>query len=191
METPMERIIVLAGGSLMKQIKAKLLDPLNKAAGFLLKHIGGLLILNIFVIVLYTILCRYVLHRDTGGIDEFTVYAMTSSVWVGAVLNSRNYSEGQIKIDMLRTFVKSEKVMAVFDSVWQIVGIVVMGMFTNLSFKYFLYQFKRGSVLSGIEFPLWVFTGIMTICSILIFIYEVSYLVHLINTKFFMKRLEG
>ncbi|MPW25647.1 TRAP transporter small permease subunit [Alkalibaculum sp. M08DMB] len=169
----------------------RFLKPINKATGVLLNHFNGFLIFTIFAIVLYTILCRYVFNINTGGIDEFTVYCMTSSVWVGAVLVSRNYSEGQIKIDLLRTYVKNETVMAVFDSIWQIIGIIVMAMYTNLSFKYFIYQLKRGSVLSGVNFPIWVFTGIMTLCSALIAIYELSYIVHLINSRLLSKRREG
>lgn len=150
----------------------KVLQKIDSAVGFVFTHIGGCYIAATFLIVLYTVFCRYVINTNTGGIDEFTTYLVTCSVWFGAVLCSRNLDEGQISIDFLAVIIKSKKAITCINMLWQLIAVVVQGIFTKLSFDYFANQLKRGATLSGLDFPIWVFTGIMTLSSAFIVIYE-------------------
>lgn len=150
----------------------KILDAIDKVVAFIFVQFGGILTAGTFLLVLYTILCRYVLHVNTGGIDELATYFVVCSVWAGAVLTARAVNDGQVKIDFLRVFIKNEKAMLCVDVVWQIVVLVSMGIFTVLAYNYCATQVQRGNTLSGLSFPMWVFTGCMVVCSALIVIYE-------------------
>lgn len=151
----------------------KVFKGLDTAIGFLYTHVGGLWIAGTFILVLYAILCRYVLHVNTGGLDEFSTYFVTCSVWTGAVLCSRNLNDGQVRIDFLATLVKDKRAMTFVNMFWELISIAVQAIFTVLSFNYCMSQLRRGATLSGLDFPISFFTGVMTICSAFITIYEV------------------
>jgi TRAP-type C4-dicarboxylate transport system permease small subunit len=91
----------------------KILRAIDKVVGFVFLEFGGLMTIGTFLLVLYTVLCRYVLHVNTDGIDELATYFVVCSVWAGAVLTSRAVDDGQIKIDFLRVIIKSEKANSV------------------------------------------------------------------------------
>ena len=165
----------------------KVLNGLDRAIGFVFLNIGGIFTALTFLLVLFTIVCRYVLHVNTGGIDEFTTYFVVCSVWVGAVLSSRDLRSGQIKIDFLRNIIKNKKVMNVIDIIWQLISIAACAVYFKLCWSFVAYQIKRGSVLSGIRFPVWVFTGVMTICVALITIYEFRKMIVLFKELFAKK----
>lgn len=160
----------------------KLLGGLDRAVGFVAINLGGVYTLAAFLLVLFTVICRYVLHVNTGGIDEFTTYFVVCSIWVGAILSSRDLNSGQIKIDLLSTFIKSETVMTVINTVWQIISIAALTVYLKISYDYFHYQLIKGSVLSGVRFPMAVFTGTMTLCVLVIDIYEVRKLVFMVGS---------
>lgn len=160
----------------------KLLTVLDKAVGFVLLNLGGLFTAASFLLVLYTVLCRYLLHMNTGGIDEFTTYFVVCSVWVGAVLCSRNLKSGQIRIDFMKSIVKNKTFNTIVDIIWQIVAVAASGFFCYLSYTYFAYQVKKGTVLSGIKFPMSIFTGLMTVCVALITVYEFRRMIVLIQS---------
>jgi len=149
--------------------------------GFIFLHFGGLFTLAILLVVLMTIICRYVLHTSTGGLDEFSSYFVVSSVFAGAVLATRDLNEGPVKIDILDVLIKNRRVLNWIGVFWQVLSIAIMGVYTKLSFDYFTYQFQRGSTLSGIRFPMWIFTGFMTICAFFITIYELRRMVVLVK----------
>ncbi len=159
----------------------KILGAIDKVVGFIFLEFGGIVTLGTFLLVLYTVLCRYVLHTNTGGIDELATYFVVSSVWAGAVLTSRAVNDGQIKIDFLRVIVKNEKVNLCVEVLWQLISLAAMGIFVVLSYNYFTKQLARGSTLSGINFPIWVFTGIMFLCTVFIVIYEIRKTVYLVK----------
>ena len=48
----------------------KILGAIDKVVGFIFLEFGGIVTAGTFLLVLYTVLCRYVLHTNTGGIDE-------------------------------------------------------------------------------------------------------------------------
>ena len=155
----------------------KVLKALDSAVGFIFAHLGGLFTLAILLLVLFTILCRYILHTSTGGLDEFSSYFVVSSVFAGAVLATRDVNEGQVKIDILDTLIKNKRVLAYINVFWQLLAVVIMGIFTKLSTDYFLYQFRKGATLSGIRFPMWVFTGFMAFCGFFTTLYELRKLI--------------
>ena len=165
----------------------KVLNGLDRAIGFVFLNIGGIFTALTFLLVLFTIVCRYVLHVNTGGIDEFTTYFVVCSVWVGAVLSSRDLRSGQIKIDFLRNIIKNKKVMNVIDIIWQLISIAACAVYFKLCWSVVAYQIKRGSVLSGIRFPVWIFTGTMTVCVALITIYEFRKMIVLFKELFAKK----
>lgn len=150
----------------------KVLKGIDGAIGFVFLNLGGIYTAATFLLVLFTVMCRYIFHINTGGIDEFTTYFVVCSVWVGAVLCSRDLQSGQIKIDFLKSIVKNKQVTTVIDMLWQVISIAACGVYFKLCFDFCAYQFKRGAVLSGIRFPMWIFTGTMTVCVALITIYE-------------------
>lgn len=149
--------------------------------GFIFIHFGGLFTLAILFLVLMTILCRYVFHTSTGGLDEFSSYFVVSSVFAGAVLATRDLNEGPVKIDILDVLIKNRRVLDCIGVFWQVLSIAIMGVYTKLSLDYFLYQFKKGATLSGIRFPMWIFTGFMTFCAFFITVYELRRLVVLVR----------
>lgn len=159
----------------------KFLSILDKAVGFILLNLGGLFTAAAFLLVLYTVLCRYLLHINTGGIDEFTTYFVVCSVWVGAVLCSRNLKSGQIRIDFMKNLVKNKTITTIVDIIWQIIAVAASGFFCYLTYTYVAYQIKKGTVLSGIKFPMAVFSGLMLVCVALITIYEFRRMVVLIQ----------
>ena len=160
----------------------KVLNGIDRVIGFVALNLGGIYTAGAFLLVLFTVVCRYVLHINTGGIDEFTIYFVVCSVWVGAVLCSRDLKSGQIKIDLLASIIKKEKVMTVINIVWQVIAIAASAVYFKISYEYFAYQVVKGSVLSGIRFPMAVFTGTMTLCVALITIYEVRRLIFMIKS---------
>ena len=160
----------------------KLLGGLDRAIGFVSLNLGGIYTAAAFLLVLFTVICRYVLHVNTGGIDEFTTYFVVCSVWVGAVLCSRDLNSGQIKIDLLASIIKNQTVMTVINIVWQIIAIAASAVYFKIAYDYFHYQLVKGSVLSGIRFPMAVFSGTMTVCVALITIYEVRRLVFMVRS---------
>lgn len=168
----------------------KVLSGIDRAIGFVFLNLGGIFTAATFLLVLFTVVCRYVLHMNTGGIDEFTTYFVVCSVWVGAVLCSRDLSSGQIKIDFLKSFIKNKKVMCAIDMLWQVIAIAACSVYFKLCFDFVSYQVKRGTVLSGIRFPMWVFTGIMTVCVALITIYEFRKLI-VLGKELFTKEKGG
>ena len=159
----------------------KILGAIDKVVGFIFLEFGGIVTAGTFLLALYTVLCRYVLHTNTGGIDELATYLVVCSVWAGAVLTSRAVNDGQIKIDFLRVVIRNEKVNLCVEVLWQLISIAAMGVFCVLSYNYFATQLKRGSTLSGISFPMWVFTGIMFLCTVFIIIYEIRKTVFLVK----------
>ena len=159
----------------------KILGAVATVVGFIFTQFGGIVTVGTFLPVLYTVLCRYVLHTNTGGIDELATYLVVSSVWAGAVLTSRAVNDGQIKIDFLRVMIKSEKFNLWAEVLWQLISIAAMGIFSVLAYNYFAKQLARGSTLSGIDFPIWIFTGIMFLCTVFIIIYEIRKTVYLIG----------
>ena len=159
----------------------KILGAVDSVVGFIFTQFGGIVTAGTFLLVLYTVLCRYVLHTNTGGIDELATYLVVSSVWAGAVLTSRAVNDGQIKIDFLRVIIRNEKFNLCVEVLWQLIALAAMGIFTVLSYNYFAKQLSRGSTLSGIDFPIWVFTGIMWLCTVFIIIYEIRKTVCLIG----------
>jgi len=169
----------------------KVIKKLDAAVGFVFRHIGGLFILLILLNCLWTIICRYILHISTGGLDEFSSYFVVSSVFAGAMLATRDLHEGPVKIDILNALIKNKKVLGVISMVWQLISIAAIGIFSKLSFDYFLYQFNKGSTLSGIRFPMWVFTGFMAMCAFFMIIYEIRRLVAIGVDVFGAKRKEA
>jgi TRAP-type C4-dicarboxylate transport system permease small subunit len=108
---------------------------------------------------------------------------MTLTVWVGAVVASRQFENGHIKIDILDTVVRNERLMAGVSVVWQIVAIATMAYFTKLSWDYTVYMKTINMMMAGIRFPMWVFVAAMTVCSFFMFVYEIAHLCFVISDK--------
>jgi TRAP-type C4-dicarboxylate transport system permease small subunit len=165
----------------------KLLLTADKGIDVVFRHLGGVFIISTFIIVLIQVLYRYVLHMNTGGVDELSVYFVTCSVWTGAVVCTKTFSEGQIKIDLLRLIFKGGAVVQIVDVLWAFLGAAVMIFFTRLSWRYLMYSISSNSTLSGIAVPMSVFIGVMTLASALIAVYEFAHGVYIIKDKFMKK----
>ncbi len=149
----------------------------------LFTNVGGLLVAVMFVIVIAAVLARYVFHVSMGGYDEFNYYFMTLTVWVGAVVASRQFENGHIKIDILDIVVKDKRTLAGFSVFWQIVAIATMAYFTKLSWEYTVYMKTINMMMAGLRFPMWVFVAAMTVCSFFMFVYEIAHLFFVIFKK--------
>ena len=161
----------------------KFIHKADKIIGGIMDNLSGFFIAAIFVIVLFCVLCRYVLHVSTGGYDEFNTYFLTLVIWAGTVTTARKFEYGHINIDLIGPYIKSEKVKAAIRVVWQILAIITCAVFAKLSWDYMMYLVKRGTTMMGVNFPMWFFILIMFLCDVIIMIYEVIFMFCLIFGK--------
>ena len=122
----------------------KLLGGLDRAIGFVALNLGGIYTAAAFLLVLFNVICPYVLH--------------------------------------VKNILKNQTVMTVINIVWQIIAIAASAVYFKIAYDYFHYQVIKGSVLSGIRFPMAVFSGTMTACVALITIYEARRLVFMVRS---------
>ena len=153
----------------------------DKGLDIAFRQLGGVFTILTFIIVLIQVLFRYVLHMNTGGVAELSGYFVPCSVWTGAVVCTKTFSEGQIKIDLLRLIFKEGAAVQIADVLWAFLGAGVMVFFTRLSWRYLMYSITSHSTLSGIPVPMSVFIAVMTLTSALIAIYEFAHGVYIIR----------
>lgn len=160
----------------------KLFQWFDKAIGGAVTYVSAVLVFAIFAIVTILVFARYVFHTSAGGIDELPTYFLLITVWLGAVLCSRDPNEGQIKVDVLNSLLK-KKPMALdcVNVVVQIISIAAMLFFAYLSFQYVGYGIASGNTTLALRVPIWIFTLCMSICSCLLAIYEAAILVRIIR----------
>ena len=149
----------------------KLFQWFDKAIGGAVTYVSAFLVFAIFAIVTILVFARYVFHTSAGGIDELPTYFLLITVWLGAVLCSRDPNEGQIKVDVLNSLLK-KKPMALDAA---------MLFFAYLSFQYVGYGIASGNTTLALRVPIWIFTLCMSICSCLLAIYEAAILVRIIR----------
>lgn len=161
----------------------KFVKQYDKIVGGLVENIGGIMIAFIFLMVLYCVLCRYVLHTSTGGYDEFNTYFLSLVIWAGVVTTSRKFENGHINIDLVSPWIKSEKIKGFMKCLWQIVAITTSVIFARCSFNLMMYYHQRNKMMSGVRFPMWVFICVLFIFAVLLVIYECIYIIALIFGK--------
>ena len=104
----------------------KFIRKADKIIGGIMDNLSGFFIAAIFVIVLFCVLCRYVLHVSTGGYDEFNTYFLTLVIWAGTVTTARKFEYGHINIDLIGPYIKSEKVKANLGLVLESLAVCVI-----------------------------------------------------------------
>ena len=156
----------------------------DRIAGGIIENLGGILVAMVWLIVLWCVICRYLLHRSTGGLDEFNNYFLSLMIWTGAVTTSRKFENGHINIDFISPYIRSGKAKALIKCMWQLIAIATMVIFGSSTYSYMRYLMKRGSTMNGLDFPIWVFIAVMLVCVILLAIYETLFLLNLFFGKF-------
>ena len=154
----------------------------DRAVGGIVTYLSAILVFAIFAIVTLLVFARYVFHTSAGGIDELPTYFLLITVWLGAVLCSRDPKEGQIRVDVVNSLLK-KKPMALdcFNVVVQIISVACMAFFSYLSFQYVGHGIAIGTTTLALRVPIWIFTLCMSLCSCLLAIYEFVILVRIIQ----------
>lgn len=154
----------------------------DRVIGGIVTYLSAILVFAIFAIVTILVFARYVLHTSAGGIDELPTYFLLITVWLGAVLCSRDPKEGQIRVDVLNSLLKKKPLaLDCVNVVVQIVSIACMIFFSYLSFQYVGHGIEIGTTTLALRVPIWIFTLCMSLSSLLLAIYEFVILIRTIQ----------
>ena len=134
----------------MKKFFTNIDSWLNSAISILL----GVAMVTLAFIINLQVIARYVLKISLGGIEELPVILMIQSVWLAAILVSRN--DDHFKIDLLEMVVKNKKALAKFKIFLKILTFIVISVFAFLAFNYVKGTFEMGDVTAGLAIPLWI-----------------------------------
>jgi TRAP-type C4-dicarboxylate transport system permease small subunit len=100
------------------------------------------------------------------------------SIWLGAVICSRDPKEGQIKIDLIVNSIKNRpRLKSAINMICSFFSISCIGLYTWLSLKYAIFTYQTGQATFALKVPIWTLTGLTFIACLLLTIYEIVILV--------------
>ncbi|MDD5013756.1 MAG: TRAP transporter small permease [Atribacterota bacterium] len=145
---------------------------LDKYLYSILSNLISMLFVLITLLVFGEVIFRYVLKIPTGGIGELPTVLMILCVWISAGLNFRE--DTHIRISVMEMFIKNPKILNYLQLIIRFFTLLIVLIFTYLSFGYLRYNIESGVVSPGLRFPQWWSILIMFIGSILMVYYNVK-----------------
>lgn len=149
----------------MKKFFLNIDSWLNSTISILL----GIAMAALAFIINLQVIARYVLKISLGGIEELPVILMIQSVWLAAILVSRN--DDHFKIDLLDMVVKNKKSLAIFKIFIKFLTFVVISVFAYLAFSYVKGTFEMNDVTAGLAIPLWILQAVIPFSTSVMAIY--------------------
>ena len=132
----------------------------------------------IFAIVTMMVIVRYIFKTSSFGFEELPTYFLMISIWLGAVICSRNPKEGQIRIDIFVGLLRKKPLLhSIVNVVTSCFSISCIGLYTYLSWNYVVFCYETGQVTLALRFPMWALTGLTFLACFFLTIYEVAILV--------------
>ena len=143
-----------------------------------------ILVITSFVaacIVAIGVFTRYVLGIDFFGQEEIITLIAMWLYWIGGVYGS--YEGSHIKGDILKTYVKNEKVLKGLNAFVYIVSIVISAVFTVWSFGYLMRNIAQWPTSTGLKIPLVICQVPLLIGFGMMTLYELYHLIKLLSSK--------
>lgn len=131
----------------------KLLKKLDSAFEKCIRVLLTSTMILLTILIVLMVICRYILHMNMGGFEEMPVYLMIICVWLGGGLVARN--DDHVKIDIIQTYLKNEKMKAVLNLFVNGLTSAAMWYYTYLAVIFVKKSIRNGDISSGIGFPLW------------------------------------
>lgn len=92
------------------------------------------LTIAITAMIFIMVICRYVLHVNLGGAEELPTFIMIICVWIAGGAAARN--DGHLKVDILYSAIKNEKVKDVMHFVAHTLEALVMWKYSQLAVEF-------------------------------------------------------
>jgi len=132
----------------------------------------------IFAIITMMVLVRYIFKTSSFGFEELPTYFLMISIWLGAVICSRDPKEGQIKIDFFIGLVRKKPLLrAIIDVITSCFSVSCIGLYTYLSWNYVAFCYQTKQTTLALMVPMWILTGLTFIACAFLLIYEIAILV--------------
>ncbi|MDL2247408.1 TRAP transporter small permease [Bacteroides sp. OttesenSCG-928-J23] len=120
-------------------------------------------------VVFFQVIARYLLHISIGGLEELPVYLMAVSVWLASALVSRD--DTHIRLDILDLIVKNQKIRLLIKIILDALVALLLCVFTYIMWNYMLDGISKGTISSGLKFPLWWITAVIIFSCLLMILY--------------------
>ena len=127
------------------------------------------LTIAITAMIFIMVICRYVLHVNLGGAEELPTFIMIICVWIAGGAAARN--DGHLKVDILFSAIKNEKIKDVMHFVAHTLEALVMWKYTQLAVEFVIKSYNKGQISAGLKFPMWWPQSFLLIGSVIMAIY--------------------
>lgn len=129
----------------------------------------------VFVVLIISVFMRYVFKSDLYGIEEFVAILAMWMYMLSASYSS--YEDSHIKADILDTYIKNQKVLALDHLVVEIISTMVQGVFTVWGFQYAAWSFDMGNLSPYWKFPMFISQVSLAVGLSLMLIYNIYHCV--------------
>ncbi len=160
----------------------KFLKVADRVIFLFVNNVSALLTCAIFLIVTLMVIVRFVFKTSSFGFEELPTYFLMISIWMGAVICSRDPKEGQIKIDifvnMLRGKPLLQSIIHIFTSC---VSVLSMGVYGVLSWQYVAFCYETNQATVALRVPMAFLVGLTSLACTFLVIYELRILVNAVG----------
>ena len=136
----------------------------------------GWLLIVITAMVFIQVIFRYVLHASMGGAEELPSYMLIALIWMAGIAVSKN--DDYIKIDLITSHLSPRKA-AVLNAFNSLLTAVCAGYYFYLDIFFIKSAIKRGTVSTGLKFPIWWIYSVTLVAS---FLTAVCFIFHTIES---------
>ncbi len=131
--------------------------------------ICGIAMIAILVIVNVQVFARFLFSFSIGGLADMPPFLMIYSIWLGAIMASRN--DDHINIQIVDMITKNKKIIHVIDGILYLVTAIALLFFVKTSFDYTVHAFTHNSVHMGTGINMGIFYMVMPFSSLFMAVY--------------------
>lgn len=122
----------------------------------------GFVVIALLALTLIQILARYFLKASLSGWEEVPMYLMIAGIWIGAVLLSKD--DTHLRLDGIGLIIKNQKIIRIISFCVDLVTMFALLKFSTYMIEYTGYCFSQGMITPGIGLPIYLISGLITIC---------------------------
>ncbi|MGN0721351.1 MAG: TRAP transporter small permease [Anaerovoracaceae bacterium] len=127
--------------------------------------------LLVFIVLIVSVVIRYVFKSDLYGIEEIIAIV---AMWMYMLSASyASYEGSHIKADILDTYVKNQKILALDHLVVEIISALVLGVFCIWGVEYAQWTISSGNLSPYWKFPLCISQVSLSVGLILMEFYSI------------------
>lgn len=150
----------------------KFLKTLDKGLSKAISCFLGFVVVVLLVITLFQVGVRLVINKSLGGVEELPMYLMIFGIWLGAANLSRENTH--LRLDGIGLITQNRKILKPIDVIIDVVSVAAMVLLCYYMADYTMYCVERGMTTPGMQIPIYVVAGLITVCLGIMVIYKVA-----------------